>query len=184
MLALHGTPAAQSISTNLDDVDSESNESASQYSHEESATNGSEHELDSHDTDSDKCDSDTDDSGSMVTDNNDNDDGEVWRWVMERIIGESGRPDLLIPDGSKYDTTKLTKAIRDEVENLMNVTNQLIDTEVYSEIEKEKARLVEQGYEGEEAMKAAWQRRRYLVKETIIKPVNDMMLKSTQNDGK
>ena len=116
------------------------------------------------------------DSESEMDD--ENEDDEVWLWVMKNVIGQSGRPDLIKPDGSKYDSKKLLRAIRDEVKQFVNMMERLTETRVFSAIEKEKDRLSEQGYDDDEATNAAWKNRQYLVKKEVVKPFIEFMLSS------
>ena len=105
----------------------------------------------------------------------DHDDEEVWLWVMQKVMGETGRPDLIKPDGSAYDSKKLLRAIRDEVKQFVNMMEHLTETRVFSEIEKEKDRLTERGYDDDEATNAAWKNRQYLIKKEVVKPFIEHM---------
>ena len=114
----------------------------------------------------------TGDSESEMDEDN---DADVWLWVMQKVMGESGRPDLIKPDGSEYDSKKILRAIRDEVKQFVNMMERLTDTMVFLEIEKEKDRLCEQGYDDDEATNAAWKNRQYLIKKEVVKPFIELI---------
>jgi hypothetical protein len=146
---------------------------------DESQNTGS---INSKDMDTDNaCDSQSSISGD---DQDDLDvDAEVWIWLVASIIGDEDRLDLLKSDGSKYDSKKLVRAIRDKVEELIRMTNHLVSTKVYRKIESEKQKLMRNGYSDDEAIKTAWKKRHYLVKNKVIGPTMCAFSKARNQDN-
>ena len=105
-------------------------------------------------------------------------DIDIWKRIMSEIIGEGGRPDLMKEGGDKYDTKKLSKAIRNLAEDYVKFGNEVENSELYDEIGREKTRLENNRYGEKEAISAAWKNRKYLVKLHAITP----FMKKLQSD--
>jgi hypothetical protein len=116
-------------------------------------------------------------------DEDEQDDDYVWDRIMSEVLDSEGGPNSFKKEeGEKFDTKKLTKAIGNLVEDYIEFAGQIQDTDVYSEIDKEKQRLIENGYEEEEACKAAWNNRKYLVKKYMVEPFSKKVQEQETND--
>ena len=108
-------------------------------------------------------------------DTDDEEGKDAWLWVFDKLntanMDEEGKlAGKLMKDGeTRWNKKKMVKAIRNEVEELVEKVGKLKNTLVYDEIEREKRRIHSLGnYSEEEAMKIAWENRRHLVKEKVI----------------
>ena len=97
-----------------------------------------------------------------------------WQKIVEAILGND-HPELMKngTDGKeKYNKKKLAKEIRKRTKNLVNFVELIQGTDVYNDIINEQSILqTEWGFDKDEANKAAWQNRYYLVKKKIIDPI-------------
>lgn len=132
----------------------------------------------------------SDDSGSDHTgdgeDDDSSDDGDSWLWVMEKVIeskNKNGKFSDLVK-GSKWNTKKVIKALRNEVENLKEKLNKIECSDVYQKIEEEKGRLEDLGGEENDAIKQAWANNYYLIKRKVIDRLDkpDLMQEEDEDD--
>ena len=77
---------------------------------------------------------------------------------------------------------KVAELVKMVVERHLTTADEIREDDVFSKIDATKDRLMEEGYESDEATDAAWDSRKFLVEREIINPHLEMLLSESDED--
>lgn len=176
----------QTHGNNTEQYDLESNESVNSDSDSNhSCAHDSFKDESSRMDDDDSC---NDESSHIDDDDDDNvsnesvTDEQVWDRVMSQIFDGNTREDFMNDDCTEYSMKKIRKKTRDYVEDLVQLADDIRQTDVYENLCNEKQRLENKGYEEDEAEIMAWKNRKYMIIKRVILPFIEDAIDQPEND--
>jgi hypothetical protein len=87
-----------------------------------------------------------------------------WKIMLKGVLTDGNN--IEGPNG-KLKWSKVIKRVKDKVTNLLEVADNLRDSEAYQLIQAEEYRLMQNGYENNEAEYAAWLNRKMAIKDVL-----------------
>jgi hypothetical protein len=118
------------------------------------------------------------DEQDVEAEEEDSDYKEVWHRIVTEVMEKDGVQYFKKEGKDKFDTKRVIKAIRDNAEDYVKFGNQIENTDMYGQLQKEKDRLENNDYDSDEAEIVAWKNRKYLVKKLVINPFLDKIEES------
>lgn len=107
---------------------------------------------------------------SDSTDSAEDTNSSIWSELLDEVIEEN---EEICDDNGDIKTSKVIKCVRDKVWDWLGTANRIHDSTTYQKIKQEENRLRNQGYKPAEAIQAAWENRKFLLKELFKKKIED-----------
>ena len=123
---------------------------------------------------------DTDTESEYEDEDADDDSPSLWAKVINQAV--LSEKDKMKGSDGVVKSSKVIKAIKNAVNEHLTLADEIREDAVFLKIEATKDRLIDEGYDSDEAIDAAWDNRKYLVEKEIINPNQELLLSDSEEE--